>query len=204
MLRNKILTVLFALMICLSLTGLGFSDEKKTYFTLGFHGSALWFPRDETVRDIYGSNFYPFGFYFRGELTENFALEVATDFIFESGRPLTLWGEPSPYGTASMTMIPIQISGIYVISLEKDFSPYIGGGFSKCTFKETLTMFGMSESASQSTVGFHLLFGVQKFWKNLGVKTEVRFLSASVEGIQGNVNIGGIGIYAGVMFRFGI
>lgn len=204
MIKKKILTIFFALLFCLAWTVSAYSGKKRINFSIGIQGSGLWIPNDEIIRDIYGTNFYPLGFNFRVWVRENFALEVSADFIYRSGRPLTLWGDPSPYGTAKMTLIPIQISAIYGISLDKDFSPYIGAGFSECSFEETLTLFGYSESTSQTTTGFHFFVGAQKFWKNFGVKSEIRYLSANIEGLQGKMDIGGIGIYWGLMVRFGI
>jgi len=204
MIKNKIMTIFFTLMICLAWTVPAYSGKKRINFSIGIQGSGLWVASDQMMRDVYGIPFYPFGFFFRAGIGENFALEASTDFIFESGTPLDTYGNPFPSSQASMNLNSINISGILGLSLDRDFSPYLGAGVSTCNVEETLSIYGYSETGSWNAVGFHFLIGFQKFWKNLGARSEVRYLTASVDGWQGKTNIGGFGLYFGVMFRFGI
>lgn len=202
--KNKILTVLFIFILVLLLARPSFSGQKKFHVSFGIQGSGLWVASDQMMRDVYGIPFYPFGFFFRAGIGENFALEASTDFIFESGTPLDTYGNPFPSSQASMNLNSINITGILGLSLDRDFSPYLGAGVSTCNVEETLSIYGYSETGSWNAVGFHFLIGAQRFWKNLGARSEVRYLTATVDGWQGKTNIGGFGLYFGVMFRFGI
>jgi hypothetical protein len=204
MTKIKNLGLFFILPACLALAAPAYSVPEDFHLSLGFHGSGVWIPGDQAVRDIYGSNFLPYGFSFRGVIGNNFALEVSADFISKSGIPQTIWGEPVFGATVSMTVIPVHISAVYGNSLGRDFSFYFGSGTSMCIFREELTSFGIIESSSESTIGFHAFAGVQRFWKSLGAKAEVRYFSASIEGITENINIGGFGIYTGLMIKFGV
>jgi opacity protein-like surface antigen len=205
MMKNKIPAILFVFALVLFMTVPSFSAEKNFRISIGVHVSGLWMPANKVMRDVYGTRFYPLGLFLRAGIGKNFALEVSTDYISETGTPLSEWGAPLLLqGHADMTLNTINVTGILGISLDRDFGYYLGAGISSCNFEETVSMFGYSETGSWNPLGFHFLAGAQRFWKNLGVRTEIRYLSAIAEGWQGDTNIGGFGVYGGFMIRFGI
>jgi opacity protein-like surface antigen len=148
---------------------------------------------DSIFKELYKSG----GMMFSGFLSYSYKMfELRTEFnTFQLNGNMSLTKEEI---TFSMTPIVV---GLRAVLFNRTVSPYLGGGFNYCLYKEELP--ARFEPVSESVIGFHFEAGSYFYMtKGLHLDFNVRYTNLNAESFEGDVKIGGIRAGLGVGYRF--
>ncbi|MCD6518027.1 MAG: porin family protein [Candidatus Aminicenantes bacterium] len=161
-----------------------------------------YFMQDEVFKEVYGDSAWAFyGEYsYRLPFILKQHIEIGVEYRFLSDKgKLTVTKEE-----VDLMMSDITFSLRYLFDLKR-FIPFIGPGLDYIMYKEKYPPTFPVSSTKGSVLGFSFQGGCYyDFSSSLGAKVCVKYSHAQTEEGEVTADIGGIGITAGLVFRFNL
>lgn len=160
----------------------------------------VYFMQDEVFKEVYGDSAWVFyGEYsYRLPFLLKRHIEAGIEYRFLSDRgKLTVTKEP-----VDLVISDVAFSLRYLFDLKR-FIPFVGPGLDYVMYKEKYPPTFPVSSTKGSVLGFSFQGGCYyDFSTSLGAKVCVKYSQAQAEEGLVKADIGGIGIKAGLVFRF--
>lgn len=149
-------------------------------------------PSNRDFKDIYGGGIQ-YGLELGFDIRESFTVWIGGSYFKKKGE-LTYTKEE----TILKILVPVEIGIRYKLS-KRMIVPYIGGGFSFISFKETNPI----GSAEELRFGYSVQFGILiRFVKRFSLDLRSNANSCKVNPADKKVNIGGTSISIGLTYNF--
>ena len=147
---------------------------------------------DNLYKDVYSSNGSAFSIDLAYKVANSLQVFLHSDYFTVDGE-LTLTKEPT-----TLTILPIEV-GLRLLAGKNKFRPYIGLGAGYYKYTEENIIGTMEENK----VGFFGEAGLNFYFvKALFLDLKVKYIMLKVDGADGEITLGGLGLFGGIGISF--